>query len=555
MSSSNRWIAGATVWKRRWKRSIGALILRGVGRASSEANDEGTSTTSVRGVSLSRSLKKILRVDISTGNSPNIHSFSTLDRCEGRDYPWSFMTAREYARIFLVACVLIFAKAASAADEATLFRLFLKDGGTLVSYGEIARVGDRVVFSMPTSAGPNPALHLVNIAADRVDWDRTERYAASARSGRYLETQAESDYTTLSNQVTELLAEVARTDDPGRRLAIIEDARKTLAEWPANHYNYREADIRQMLTMLDVAIADIRATSGQGRFNLNLVAFATQPPPNEPLLPAPTLRESIEQVLTVARLSESSADRVSLLRSAVSELENNKDVGDPALPADWVVATTTEAQKAIDAELRTDRAYRSLSTRMIRLADQRARSANVRGVENLLAFVRSRDDALGNARPDEVNSLMAVIEERLDAARRLRLARDRWLMRAPDFQHYRVAINAPLDLFAQLRPALEDIKSLAGSTPYALQTIERLVAQIIKLAGDVSPPEEFTAAQALLVSAAHLAENAATIRRDATLSGSIQRAWDASSAAAGALMLGTKARTDIRALLRQPQLQ
>jgi len=463
------------------------------------------------------------------------------------------MTARGYARLFVVACVVLFARVASAADEATLFRLFLKDGGTLVSYGEVARVGDRVVFSMPTSTGPSPALHLVNIAADRVDWDRTERYAASARAGHYLETQAETDYTTLSNQVTEMLAEVARTDDPGRRLAIVEEARRMLAEWPANHYNYREADIRQMLTMLDVAIADIRATSGQG-FNLSLVAFATQPPPNEPLMPAPTLRESIEQVLTVARLSESSTDRVSLLRSAVSELDKKKDT-DPSLPSDWVVATTTAAQQAIDAEVRTDRAYRSLSTRMIRLADQRARTANVRGVENLLALVRSRDDALGNARPDEVNSLVAAIDERLDAARRLRLARDRWLMRAPDFQRYRVAINGPLDLFAQLRPALEDIKSLAGSTPYALQSIERLVAQIVKLAGDVSPPEELAAAQALLLSAAHLAENAATIRRDATLSGSIERAWDASSAAAGALMLGAKARSDIRSLLRQPQLQ
>ena len=72
-------------------------------------------------------------------------------------------------------------------------------------------------------------------------------------------SQAENDYTALSNQITESLAEVGRTDDPGRRLAIVEDARKTLAEWPADHYNYREADIRQMLTMLDVAIADIMA--------------------------------------------------------------------------------------------------------------------------------------------------------------------------------------------------------------------------------------------------------------------------------------------------------
>jgi hypothetical protein len=464
------------------------------------------------------------------------------------------MTVREFTRVCIVACVLISSRAA-AADNATLFRLFLKEGGSLVSYGEVARVGDRVVFSLPTSGGPNPALHLANIAADRVDWDRTERYAASARSGRYLETQAENDYTALSNQITESLNEVAGTDDPARRLAIVEDARKTLAEWPASHYNYREPDIRQLLTMLDVAIADIRARSGQLRFDLNLVAFATPPPPTEPLLPAPTLREAIEQVLTVARLSESSTDRVSLLRSAVTELGKNRDAGDPTLPVEWISTTAVAAEQAIETELRVDRAYQSLSKRMLRLADQRARAANVRGVERLEALVQSQDDVLGRARPDEVNSLIAAIEEKLDAARRLRLARDRWLMRAPDFQQYRVAIRGPLDLFAQLRPALEDIKSLAGSTPNALKTVERLVAQIVKLAQDVSPPQELNGAHALLVSAAHLAENAATIRRDATLSGSIQRAWDASSAAAGALMLGAKARSDIRVLLRQPQLQ
>jgi hypothetical protein len=552
MSSSNRWTAGGTVEDENLKTFAGkVLILRVVAGASSEANHEGSSTFSIRGFLLSRSEKKNTRVHRSTGYSPFIHNFSTLDRCGRRDYAWNLMTVRRLTRVCIVACVL-FSSRSVAADDATLFRLFLKDGGSLVSYGEVARVGDRVVFSMPTSAGPNPALHLANIAAERVDWDRTERYAASARSGRYLETQAENDYTTLSNQVTESLNEVARTDEPARRLAIVEDARKTLAEWPASHYNYREADIRQLLTMLDVAIADIRARSGQARFDLNLVAFATPPPPTEPLLPAPTLRETIEQVLTAARLSESSTDRVSLLRTAVTELAKGAD---PALPVEWIAATSTAAEQAIEAEIRIDRAYQSLSMRMLRLADQRAHAANVRGVERLEALVRSRDDALGNARPDEINSLITAIEEKLDAARRLRLARDRWLMRAPDFQQYRVAIRGPLDLLAQLRPALEDIKSLAGSTPYALKTIERLVAQIVKLAGDVSPPEEFNGAHALLVSAAHLAENAAAIRRDATLSGSIQRAWDASSAAAGALMLGARARSDIRTLLRQPQLQ
>jgi hypothetical protein len=235
----------------------------------------------------------------------------------------------------VVLCLLTSTLAASAADDATLFRVFLKDGRALVSYGEVARVGERVVFSMPTSAGSTPSLRLVNIPADRVDWDRTDRYAMSARSGHYIETQAENDYTELSNQITQTLNEVGQTTDTARRLALVQQARKTLADWPQAHYNYRDGDIRQLLTMLDQAIADLRVSAGGGRFDLNLVAFSSPPPPVEPLLPAPTLREAIEQTLAAAQLAESSSERVWLLTAALDELGN----GDAALPTVWVTAT------------------------------------------------------------------------------------------------------------------------------------------------------------------------------------------------------------------------
>ncbi len=74
-------------------------------------------------------------------------------------------------------------------------------------------------------------------------------------------------------------------------------------------------------------------------------------------------------------------------------------------------------------------------------------------------------------------------------------------------------------------------------------------------ASAIHPPEELVAAHALLISAAQLAATAAAIRREATLAGSMTRAWDASSAAAGALMLGARARTDIQSLLKPPQLR
>jgi hypothetical protein len=447
-------------------------------------------------------------------------------------------------------CLLTRTLTASAADDATMFRVFLKDGRSLVSYGEVAVVSDRVVFSMPMASGTNPSLRLVDIPADQIDWDRTDRYAATARSGRYLETQAEIDYTELSNQITRTLNEVGETQDAARRLVLVEQARRALADWPLNHYNYREADIRQLLTLLDQAIADLRLTDGAAaRFNFNLVAVSPPPPVVEPLLPAPDAQEAIGQTLIVAHFAQSPSERVSLLKVAATELARS----DSGLPADWAATTKAAVGREIAAEARIDRSYELMNRRMMNLAALRARNADVLGVERVLNRIALQDGWLGHARPEVVDALVAEVGEKLDAARRLRLARDRWLLRAPELASYREAISRPLDIFATLRPALEDIKSLAGSSPATLARLDRLVAWILQRASEISPPEELGAAHALFVSAVHLAENAAIIRREATLASSVERAWDASSAAAGALMLGTRARSDIRAQLRPPE--
>ena len=446
-------------------------------------------------------------------------------------------------------------------NGATLFRVFLKDGGTLVSYGEVAHVGDRVVFSMPTGAGNPPPLHLTTLAASRVDWDRTERYAVSARSGRYLETQAENDYVELSNQIAQTLNEVGQTNDRAARLELVERARRTLVNWPAEHFNYREADIRQLTTMLDAAIADLKTSSapgsaaGRGQFAFNLVAFSSPPPVLEPLMPAPTLQESIEQVLLAARVSDSASDRVQLYKSALAELDREKAANDGAVPMEWVDANRATVITAIATEARVDRSYRSLTQRLLHIADLRAREGDVHALERLIDRVHANDDVLGNARPDVVASIVSNIEAKLDAARRLQLARDRWALRAPVFAEYRMAMQSALDQFASLKTALEDIKSLAGTPPVTLNILERTMKHVGLLAATIQPPTELADAHALFISAVNLAQNAASIRREATLSENIARAWDASSAAAGALMLGTKARADIQKVLRRPQLQ
>jgi hypothetical protein len=333
---------------------------------------------------------------------------------------------------------------------------------------------------------------------------------------------------------------------------IVERARRTLADWPAAHYNYRQAEIVHMISMLDEAIVELRAQAGIQRFDLSFVASVTEPStPREALLPRATLRDIIEQVLTASRLSESSVERVSLMSTALAIVERDADI----LPSDWRTQIRRSTHAAITMEIETDRSYQTLTSRMLDLAGQRAKVADVRGVERLMSDVRQRDEQLGKKRPETVTSLLAAIDAELDAARRLRLELDRWAIREPELRKYRTAVLAPLQRLDNLKPSLDNIKSLAGSGPWALANIDRTTRDVLKVMSALEPPAELQSAHALLLSALQMAQNAANIRREAALTRSIARAWDASAAAAGSMMLTARARTEIQAALRPPQLQ
>jgi len=173
----------------------------------------------------------------------------------------------------------------------------------------------------------------------------------------------------------------------------------------------------------------------------------------------------------------------------------------------------------------------------------------------LIERIRLRDRELGGARPEAVGSLLAAVDEKLDAARRLRLARDRYELRLPLLVAYGAAIKAPIALFTQIRPSLEAIKELSGSSRAALEALDQATSRMVQLVGGIAPPDELASAHALFASAVQMASNAALTRRRASLANNMDLAWNASSAAAGALMLGARARTDILALLRPPQLR
>jgi hypothetical protein len=449
------------------------------------------------------------------------------------------------------AAALVCTRAAGAASDTTLLRVFLLDGTALVSYGEPARVGDRVVFSMPTAATPNPPLHLVNLPVSRVDWERTNRYADAARATHYLETQAELDYAALATRLTEALDQITRTDDAARRLALALDIRKQLASWPAAHYNYRVSEVRQMVGLLDEAIADLRAAAGDARFDLSLATFVDPPPATVTVTPPPSPKETIELVLAAARFADSASERTALLEAALTGLDASASM----LPSAWLVETRTATKVQLDNERHIDRDYQLLATRVMSQADRHAQTADVRSLVRLLDRVHADDSRMGSQRPEVVDALVVAVQTRLDAARQLQLARDRWALRAEAFRQYRLSMQAPLDLFASLEPSLEQIKLLAGSSAASLTALRRGVTQILTQTAGVMPPPEVRAAHALLVSAVQLAGNAAQIRTEATTAGDMTRAWDASSAAAGALMLAARAKADMQTLLRPPQLR
>ena len=77
-------------------------------------------------------------------------------------------------KIYLAALCVSGIASVAFGEEPTLFRVFMRDGTALVSYGEVARVGSNAVFSMPTGAsriGIDTQLHLVNIPADQTVYD------------------------------------------------------------------------------------------------------------------------------------------------------------------------------------------------------------------------------------------------------------------------------------------------------------------------------------------------------------------------------------------------
>jgi hypothetical protein len=432
------------------------------------------------------------------------------------------------------------------AADSVLYRLFLNDGTSIVSYGEFARVAGRVVLSIPLGdPSQSPPLQLISIPETSVDWLRTDRYSDAVRAKRYGETRGETDFALLSNRVTEALNQITMTSDRARRLAMAIEARGNLARWPSENFGYRAADVAQLVGMLDEVISELRVAAGQSSFDVSLVANVTASPAEE-LLAAPTFRETMEQAMAAAAATPDAAERTSLLDAVSTALQ------EPAKEGGWAAALRLRASADLGVELRINKAYSELSSSMMALATTRASRGDVAGVQAVVQSVLKADDRLGRRRPQEASALLQSLDLRVEEARRVRLARDAAIVRQDSFKAYRTAIAPAIAEFRASSALLESIRQLAGPEPRLLPRLEqRLVTARLQLAA-ITPPVDLQSVHALFTSTLQMAKRAASARRDAISSGNMALAWEASSAAAGALLLFQNASEELDRLTTPP---
>lgn len=458
-------------------------------------------------------------------------------------------TFHRVAALFCVAALLPAGVFAQAAASRVLFRVFLTDGRVLSSYGEWSRIEDKVVFSMPTQLTRDPIeLHLVTIPAKHIDWPRTELYAESVRAAAYSASRGDADYQAFSAEVARVLNDVSKIKDPAARLQTAEQARQKLADWPAQHYGYRNNEVRDALGVLDEVIAQMRVSAGMTRFDLSLSKNAPLPEPPPPPLPPPTDAELAEQFVAAASLTETPAERISLLQTVMKLID--RAIG--MLPAEWATRMRMTVGGDLERERKTEQAYQELRTKTLEEAARLALKGRNGDLEKLRDKVKAEDGRLGGQRSGEIAALLETIDLEAASAIEYREAKREYDKRAPVFRKYRRSTNAAFKVFKDATTALEQVRAMKGPPANAIEPLTKRLAKANKSFRKVDAPDELASNHAVIASAWELADNALRLRMQAISSNSIDVAQRASSAAAGALMLYQRARAEQLSAMEPP---
>jgi hypothetical protein len=446
---------------------------------------------------------------------------------------------------WLAAALLLPAvSAAQAIDPGVVYRVFLKDGRALPSYGEYAEVDGQLVFVLPVGdPGKSVELQLMSLPVASIDMVRTSRYAEGTRARRYAETRGPADYSELSASVSIALAEVEKERDPAARLRKAEEARATLMAWPNSHFGYRAVEIRELAALFDDVISDLRAAAGQPQMSVSLMA-GPAPAVYDPALPSLTLRDSIQLALAAADVSELGEERMSILRAALSAAGSPDTAG-----------LREEISRRLVAELNADAAYGSLATEVTLLADAAMHRGDVRTVSALVDSLPERDRALGGLRPVQMRGLRDRLGAMLERTREFRLQVDHWRFSAKQYAAYERRVRPLISSLDGLRPVLAFIQDMRGMAFTRLAKADSKIHALVQQVRRIEPPADLQGVHSTLLSALFMAGQATDRRRQAVIRSSLPIARDAAAAASGAMMLFAQARADLRAQLALPRFK
>ncbi|MEQ1896985.1 MAG: hypothetical protein HOP14_08180 [Acidobacteria bacterium] len=457
----------------------------------------------------------------------------------------SMMRGWNRVALFVILGVICAHQAAAGTVQAPLMlRLFLNEGGTMVSFGEFTRTPDLVVFAMPVG-GPmsEPNLQVVSLPATAIDWSRTDGFAATARYHHYVATRGEDEFRQLTEDAARTLNLIAFSTEPAQALELASRARTALVRWPGDHFGYRAADVEEIVWLLDESIGSLRARLGVGAFDVSLTARTLVPPVGPPPPPLAPL-DLLNGMLAGAHVSSRPADRMVLLQAAMHYLDEARGV----LPR-----TALDMKKALRGQIRdeqrTDARYARWSVRVLKQAANAASNGRAREAQAAAMRVIDDDRKMGQRRPDVVGTLLTAVQQKVEEASALRLQRDRRELRRGQYAQYERATGPLLTQIEKLQPVLTGIRHLEGPPALELSRWLNRLAGGGRILERQIPPEGIAGPHGMLVGAWHLAEQALRSRQSAIAGANQALAAEASSAAAGALMLISSAQREYRAFV------
>ncbi len=147
------------------------------------------------------------------------------------------------------------------------------------------------------------------------------------------------------------------------------------------NHGYRASDVAQLAALLDDAVGELRVAAGLPRIDLALVATASPLPPDVPAMPAPTLAREHR-----ARVQGCDRRRGSSRACRPARGDRTDCAGVSRREGELGVAIHARARRrSCRRRSRLDRSYRDLVARTVTSADERAKRADVGGIERLVA--------------------------------------------------------------------------------------------------------------------------------------------------------------------------